>query len=494
MPSIAVVVEIQDEKGDLAVVQQLAGSPLIGKIAVAGTAGPVLTTGEKIECLQASDLRSAGAVQAALRWFENSSASHLLWLLSTRCEFNERGLQRLRQVAQDTNAALVYSDYLDRKADGGVAAHPLVDYQSGSIRDDFDFGHAVLLSRVATEGIAAAMEADRVSGDFGGWYDLRLRASERGSVVHLTEPTYVVSAAMERNEGEAHFKYVDPRNRNYQIEMERVATVYLKRVGAWLPPPAGDPVADDTRFPVEASVVIPVRNRVRTVGDAVKSALTQQADFTFNVIVVDNGSTDGTTELLADLANSETRLVHIVPTRKDLGIGGCWNEAVFSSKSGRYAIQLDSDDLYSGPDVLQRIVNEFRVGQYAMVIGSYTIVNFNLEQIPPGLIDHREWTPENGHNNALRIAGLGAPRAFHVPTLRMLGLPNVSFGEDYAIALRLSRQYRIGRIYDSLYWCRRWEGNSDHALPLETQNRYAAYKDRLRSIEIVARQQQNSPS
>ncbi len=490
MPSIAVVVDIQDESG-LAAAQQLAGSSLVGGVAIAGAFPAAVSSSDKVHQLNVGDLRSREAAVAALRWFEKSSASHLLWLLSTRCEINERGLQRLLQVAQDTDAAIVYSDYHERKADGAVAAHPLIDCQPGSIRDDFDFGHLVLLSRNATKGIADALAAERAASDFGGWYDLRLRVSERGAVVRLPEPTYFVSAAAERSEGEAHFKYVDPRNRNYQIEMEHIATAHLKRVGAWLPPPTGQPVADKLRFPVEASVVIPVRNRVRTVADAVKSALSQQADFPFNVIVIDNASTDGTTQLLAELAAGEARLVHIVPMRKYLGIGGCWNEAVFSEQCGRYAIQLDSDDLYSSPNVLQRIVDEFRASDYAMVIGSYTIVNFNLEQIPPGLIDHREWTPENGHNNALRIAGLGAPRAFHVPTLRTLGLPNVSFGEDYAIALRLSRQYRIGRIYDSLYWCRRWEGNSDHALPLETQNRYALYKDRLRSIEIAARQEQN---
>jgi glycosyltransferase involved in cell wall biosynthesis len=227
---------------------------------------------------------------------------------------------------------------------------------------------------------------------------------------------------------------------------------------------------------------------VKTVGDAVNSALSQETDFPFNVIVVDNHSTDGTTDTLRELARKNHRLVHIVPSRKDLGIGGCWDEAINAPECGRYAVQLDSDDLYSSPDVLTRIIAEFRQGGCAAVIGSYTIVDFNLKQIPPGLIDHREWTAENGHNNALRIHGLGAPRAFHVPTLRKIGFPNVSWGEDYAVAIRLCREYPIGRIFDSLYWCRRWEGNSDHALPLETQNRYSTYKDRLRSIELAARQ------
>lgn len=491
MPSIAVVVDFQAGKEGLTAVHQLACLPSISQIAVAGGFAPATSIIDKVEALQAIGLRSSEAVIAALRWFEHSSASHLLWLLSPGCVFNERGLQRLYQVAQDTSAAFVYSDYFDVKADETLALHPLIDYQPGSIRDDFDFGHAVLLSRAATQGIAATMEAEGESGLFGGWYDLRLRASERGLLVHLLEPTYTVSAIAKLNEGEAHFNYVDPRNRDYQLEMERIATGHLKRITAWLAPPANIPAADNEQFSVEASVVIPVRNRVRTVADAVKSALTQQTSFPFNVIVVDNGSIDGTTQLLSELASTEWQLVHLVPTRNDLGIGGCWNEAVFSALCGRYAVQLDSDDLYSNPNVLQRIVDEFRAGQYAMVIGSYTIVNFDLQQIPPGLIDHREWTPENGHNNALRIAGLGAPRAFHVPTLRTLGLPNVSFGEDYAIALRLSREYRIGRIYDSLYWCRRWEGNSDHALPLDTRNRYAMYKDRLRTNEIAARQQLN---
>jgi hypothetical protein len=397
-------------------------------------------------------------------------------------------LQRLVQTSTDTQAAILYSDYFDQQPDGSVAVHPLVDYQLGSIRDDFDFGHAVLISRAATAGFADSIERDKSSNEHGGWYDLRLRLSERGNVVHLCEPTYLVATAAEQSAEEAHFNYVDPRNRGYQIEMEAIATAHLKRINAWLLPPTTRPVDDNTSFGIECSVVIPVRNRVRTVAEAVTSALTQQADFPFNVIVVDNHSTDGTTETLRALAAKNDRLVHIVPSRRDLGIGGCWNEAIYSPQCGRYAVQLDSDDLYASPDVLLRVIAEFRRGGYAAVIGSYTIVDFNLKQIPPGLIDHREWTPENGHNNALRIGGLGAPRAFHVPTLRTIGFPNVSWGEDYAVALRLSREYPIGRIYDSLYWCRRWEGNSDHALPIEIQNRYANYKDRLRSIEIAARQ------
>jgi hypothetical protein len=470
-----------------AAIERIAANAVVSNVAVAAPADCQLPSG-KFHRLHSESLRSADAVAEAMRWFEATDASHLLWILSPQIELTAAGLARLVHAAADTDAAILYSDYFDEPRDATPQLHPLIDYQSGSVRDDFDFGHLVLLSRAAIEGIAGAIASDAVSGEFGGWYDCRLRASERGPVVHLSEPTYLIPAVDEQSAGEAHFRYVDPRNRDYQLEMERVATAHLKRIGAWLPPPTAPLVDDDASFPVECSVVIPVRNRVRTVADAVGSALSQQVDFPFNVIVVDNHSTDGTSDVLRDLAAKNDRLLHLIPTRNDLGIGGCWNEAIYSSSCGRYAVQLDSDDLYSNPNVLRRIRAEFERGQYAAVIGSYTIVDFDLKQIPPGLIDHREWTPENGHNNALRIAGLGAPRAFHVPTLRTIGFPNVSFGEDYAVALRLTRQYPLGRIYDSLYWCRRWEGNTDHKLPLETPNRYAFYKDRLRSIEIAARQ------
>jgi glycosyltransferase involved in cell wall biosynthesis len=235
--------------------------------------------------------------------------------------------------------------------------------------------------------------------------------------------------------------------------------------------------------------VIPVRNRERTIADAVRSALGQRTGFAFNVLVVDNHSTDRTGALLEELAAQDPRVVRLVPDRTDLGIGGCWNHAVYSPLCGEYAVQLDSDDLYADEGTLERMVGHFQQGPYAMVIGSYTIVSFDLQEIPPGLIDHREWTRENGRNNALRINGLGAPRAFFVPLLRQIGLPNVSYGEDYAAALRISREYEVGRIYDPVYLARRWEGNSDAALPLATANRYDAYKDHVRTVEILARQE-----
>jgi hypothetical protein len=380
-------------------------------------------------------------------------------------------LGRMRQVLADTKAGWVYSDSVNR---------PRIDYQCGSIRDGFDFGPLVAFSA------AAAREASSDGGyRWGGLYDLRLRISEKHPVVRIPEPLYGV----ETPSGASQFDYVDPRNRDYQIEMEAIATAHLKRIGAYLEPrfTPFDPAADRHAFPNEASVVIPVRNRERTIAEAVRSALGQKTDFAFNVLVVDNHSTDRTGEQLRGIR--DPRVAVIVPERRDLGIGGCWNVAVSSPLCGRYAVQLDSDDLYATDDALTRIVDTLRAGPYAMAIGSYSLVDFQLAPIPPGLIDHREWTRENGRNNALRINGLGAPRAFATSVARRFGFPNVSYGEDYAMALRIGRDYDIGRIYDSIYLCRRWEGNTDSALPLETANRYDFYKDWIRTNEIRARQQ-----
>jgi hypothetical protein len=383
-----------------------------------------------------------------------------------------RLFERMTQVLKDTGAGWVYSD---------AASHPRIDYRPGSLRDGFDFGPVVAIS------VPAAREAGFEQGlRWGVLYDLRLRLSERWPVVRIPEPLYVASLAEARPSSEAQFDYVDPKNRDYQLDMERLATEHLRRIGALLPPRFEPVPRADGPFPVEASVVIPVRNRERTILDAVGSALSQQAPFPFNVLVVDNHSTDGTTEMLRGVR--DPRLVHVIPERRDLGIGGCWDEAVFHARCGRYAVQLDSDDLYVDENVLARIVGELESGPYAMVVASYTMVDFALNEIPPGLVDHREWTRENGRNNALRVNGFGAPRAFDTAVLRSVGFPNVSYGEDYAVALRMSRDYEIGRIYESVYLCRRWEGNSDSALPLETQNRYDAYKDWLRTVELAARQ------
>jgi len=420
----------------------------------------------------------------------------LLILPGGRVDFGARAPERLVQVADDTGAALVYSDFRERNG-AEVVDHPLIDYQLGAIRDNFDFGSVVLLAREAV--VKALRDHGGISPDirWGGLYDLRLKLSINSTIFRIPEPLYTRAAADLRASGEKIFDYVDPRKRDYQLEMEKIATEHLERIGARLEPRFADLPESGEEFPVKASVIIPVRNRVKTIADAVRSALSQKTDFPFNVIVVDNHSTDGTTDLLRNLAAENDRLIHIMPARTDYGIGGCWNEAIYSPYCGRYAAQLDSDDVYSSENTLARIVAEFdsvrsENKSYAMVIGSYTIVDFDLNELPPGLIDHREWTRENGRNNALRINGLGAPRAFDVTALRRIGLPNTSYGEDYAVALRVSREYEIGRIYDSLYFARRWSDNSDSALPLATMNRYDTYKDRLRTIEILARQQFNA--
>jgi hypothetical protein len=401
-------------------------------------------------------------------------------------------LDKVLETAEKTKAGITYCDFYDEEHDGNVP-HPLNDYQKGSIRDNFDFGALMLFSLSA---VRAAIEkyGNTPAVRYAGIYDLRLKVSIDHTILHLGEYLYSLSAAEDDSGNEKIFAYVDPKQAEVQKEMETVFTDHLKRIDAYLAP---DTVRDVPRLqtkdsiPVEASVVIPVRNRKDTVADAIKSALSQDTDFSFNVIVVNNYSTDGTTALLSDLAKKHDKLKHLVPFRTDLGIGGCWNEALLSDNCGRYAVQLDSDDLYASSSTLQRIVDMLRQGHYAMMIGSYTIVNFDLEEVPPGLIDHREWTDENGRNNALRINGLGAPRAFHTNIMRDIQFLNVSYGEDYAAGLRICREYRIGRIYESLYLCRRWPGNTDAALSLETKNRNDAFKDRVRTDEIIARQQLN---
>jgi hypothetical protein len=419
-----------------------------------------------------NDASSAGLLELAAK-----AATSILFIGDPRVsvEPGERMFDAMSRVIADTGAGWVYSDSV---------GHPRIDYQRGSIRDNFDFGAVVA---VPVKAVANLTESR-----WGGLYDLRLRISEKYPIVRIPEPLYAAAVSDSRPSGEKQFDYVDPKNREYQLEMESIATGHLQRIGAWLEPRFEPVPAPAERFPVRASIIIPVRNRERTILDAVRSALRQKTDFEFNVIVVDNHSTDGTTEILRGFADSH--LVHIVPGRQDLGIGGCWNAAIYSNHCGRYALQLDSDDLYTNDEVLSRIVAELERGPYAMVVASYTMVDFSLQQIPPGLIDHREWTRENGRNNALRINGLGAPRAFDTPVLRRIGFPNVSYGEDYAVALRISRDYEIGRIYDPVYLCRRWEGNTDSALPLETVNRHDSYKDWLRTIEIQARQRKNGAS
>jgi GT2 family glycosyltransferase len=400
-----------------------------------------------------------------------------------------KALERILGKIESTKAGLAYSDFFD-ESEHGKTLQSLNDYQLGSVRDDFDFGAMILFSVPAVR--KALKKYGVIPGvKFAGLYDLRLKVSIDHSIYHLQEPLYSVMGIDKPSGNEKLFTYVDPRYKAVQKEMETVFTDYLKKIRVYLPPNFKEVEQTSASFPVEASVVIPVRNRKETIAEAVRSALSQETDFPFNVIVVDNHSTDGTTVILSDLVRQYHRLKHIIPKRTDLGIGGCWNEALRHKACGRYAVQLDSDDLYSSHRTLQKMVDMLRQGNYAMVIGSYTLVDSRLEEIPPGLIDHREWTDENGHNNALRINGLGAPRAFHTSLMRKIGFLNVSYGEDYAAALRISRKYRIGRIYESLYLCRRWSGNTDAALSIEEANRNNAFKDKIRTIEIFDRQKMN---
>lgn len=413
----------------------------------------------------------------------------LMVLHDTPIEPGSNTFQRILQVARDTASPLIYSDLVEIRDDRRVSV-PLTDWQPGSLRDDFSLGSLVL---IPTHRFRAAVEEGVVPGlRFAGWYATRLALSSPGRPFRIPEPLYARRAIEHRKTGAQQFDYVDPRNRAVQIEMEQVCTSHLKRLGAFLCPPFRELDLSAGRFPVEATVVIPVRDRVRTVGDAVSSALSQQADFPFNVIVVDNHSTDGTSSRLASMAAEDRRLVHLVPPTRDLGIGGCWNLAIHDPRCGRFAVQLDSDDLYSSEDTLRRIVAVFHRERCAAVIGSYRMVNFDLQDIPPGVIDHREWTDDNGPNNALRINGLGAPRAFFTPVIREIQFPNCSYGEDYAAMLRISREYRIGRIYEPIYLCRRWEGNSDADLDVARHNAFNHYKDTLRTIELQARIQLNA--
>lgn len=419
------------------------------------------------------------------------AVSHKFILIYTKDKPLEMGmfaLDRILSIAEDTKADMLYADhYTSSMGEDGVERrlkHPLIDCQKGALRDDFDFG-SVLVFR--TSSFKRAVRAMAEDYQWGALYDLRLRMKR---IIHINEYLYTEIETDSRKSGEKQFDYVDPKNRAVQIEMEKICTEHLKRIGAYLEPKFKDPDPADFgqhEFPVTATVVIPVFNRVRTVKDAVLSALGQETDFPYNVIVVDNHSSDGTFELLEELAAQDERLIHVVPARHDLGIGGCWNLAVHHEKCGEYAVQLDSDDVYSGPETLQKIVNAFREQKCAMVVGTYQMTDFDMNPIPPGIIDHREWTEENGRNNALRINGLGAPRAFWTPLLRTINLPNTSYGEDYALGLRISREYRIGRIYDVLYCCRRWEGNSDAALDIEKVNANNLYKDRIRTWELEAR-------
>lgn len=421
----------------------------------------------------------------------------LLQLKETPIVMNKGAIERMIRVADDTQCLMLYSDYYEKKQDGTIVKHPTIEYQKGSIRDDFDFGSCVLLR---SDFIKLYILRDPEKYKFASFYDFRLFLSRRGEIFHLNEFLYTEDETDTRKSGEKQFDYVNPANREVQIEMEKVATEHLKKINGTVNTYVyRSPDFQKEQFPVEASVIIPVYNREKTIADAVKSALNQQTNFSYNIIVVDNYSTDKTGKILEDLvanssaaglpnADNQPKLIHLTPEVTGLGIGGCWNEAINSEYCGRFAVQLDSDDLYSSPKTLQKIVDEFYRQKCAMIVGCYRMCNFALETLPPGLIDHAEWTEENGPNNALRINGLGAPRAFYTPIVRKLQFPNTSYGEDYAMGLAISRKYKIGRIYEELYLCRRWEGNSDAALSIEKVNANNIYKDKIRTIELMARQ------
>ena len=403
-------------------------------------------------------------------------------------EFGYMALERMCDYLSAPQCSMVYADHY-KTIKGERTPHPVIDYQLGSVRDDFDFGSLLMFRTDYLKRAINEIEAEK-EYQHSALYALRLALSRYGELTHIREFLYTETEIDLRKSGEKQFDYVDPRNRQVQIEREEVFTRHLKKIGAYLKPSMMTVDLKEGEFSHEASIIIPVRNRARTINDAIRSVLEQETSFPFNLIIIDNHSTDGTSEIIEQYKN-DNRVIHLIPERTDLGIGGCWNLGINHPQCGRFAIQLDSDDLYSSPHTVQTIVDKFYKEQCAMVIGSYRMTDFTLQTLPPGVIDHKEWTDENGHNNALRINGLGAPRAFFTPLLRKIRVPNTSYGEDYALGLAFSRQYRIGRIYDVLYLCRRWEGNSDAALSIEKINQNNNYKDSLRTLEIKLRQAMN---
>lgn len=403
-------------------------------------------------------------------------------------EFGYMALERMCDYLSAPQCSMVYADHY-KTIKGERTPHPVIDYQLGSVRDDFDFGSLLMFRTDYLKRAINEIEAEK-EYQHSALYALRLALLRYGELTHIREFLYTETEIDLRKSGEKQFDYVDPRNRQVQIEREEVFTQHLKKIGAYLKPGMMTVDLKEGEFSHEASIIIPVRNRARTINDAIRSVLEQETSFPFNLIIIDNHSTDGTSEIIEQYKN-DNRVIHLIPERTDLGIGGCWNLGINHPQCGRFAIQLDSDDLYSSPHTVQTIVDKFYKEQCAMVIGSYRMTDFTLQTLPPGVIDHKEWTDENGHNNALRINGLGAPRAFFTPLLRKIRVPNTSYGEDYALGLAFSRQYRIGRIYDVLYLCRRWEGNSDAALSIEKINQNNNYKDSLRTLEIKLRQAMN---
>ena len=461
-------------------VQQISQSPIVKNVYLLVKKGNNI----QIDGCQTLEIDSIQSSETIRKIADNSDAAYsLIYTKDTTLELGQYALERLFHIAESTKAGLVYADYY--QIVNGIRSNlPLIDYQEGSLRDDFNFGSMLFYNSECLKKVVA--ETTEIY-QFAGLYNLRLKVSQQAELVHINEYLYSEVETDTRKSGEKQFDYVDPKNRAVQLEMEAICTDHLKKIGAFLAPEFKKIEFNESNFPVEASVIIPIKNRVKTVEDAIKSVLMQKTSFDFNLIIIDNFSTDGTSELIQKYVRADNRVIHIIPERTDLGIGGCWNAGVDTTLCGKFSVQLDSDDVYQDENTLQTIVNAFYEQNCAMVIGSYTMTNFNMETIAPGLIDHKEWTLENGRNNALRINGLGAPRAFYTPLLREIKVPNTSYGEDYALGLRISREYRIGRVYESLYLCRRWDENSDASLDVAKMNGYNLYKDKIRTIELKAR-------
>ena len=429
--------------------------------------------------LEIDSLRSTETIKKIAE--KATSAYTMIYTKDASLKLGYFALDRMLKIAQDSQAGLVYADHYI-VVDGQRKNVPVIAYQKGSLRDDFNFGSVLVYQSAALKKAASEM---KTSFQFAGLYDLRLKVSQKHDLVHINEYLYTEIENDNRKSGEKIFDYVDPSNRGVQIEMENACTEHLKAVNGFLKPEFKKVDFSAANFEYEASVIIPVRDRIRTIADAIQSVLKQKTTFKFNLIIVDNYSTDGTTAKIKEF--QDDRIIHVIPDNKELGIGGCWNAGVFHEKCGKFAVQLDSDDVYADENTLQKVVDAFYAQNCAMVVGTYKLTDFDMNTIPPGVIEHKEWTPENGRNNALRINGLGAPRAFYTPVLRDIKVPNTSYGEDYALGLNISRTYQIGRIYDVLYLCRRWDDNSDASLDIVKMNAHNTYKDRIRTWELEAR-------
>lgn len=462
-----------------ATVEGLKQSNLVSKIFLLAT-DPAAKAIEGCELITVDSLNSSATMKKIAAAADSDYI--LLYTKYNNLVMGYFALDRFVRLAEDSKAGMLYADSYT-VVEGKKANSPVIDYQFGSLRDDFNFGSVLFFNtadfKKAADGIDTEYNA-------AGLYDLRLRISRIAPIVHINEYLYSDVTVDNRKSGEKIFDYVDPKNRGVQIEMEKACTAHLKEIGGYLEPKFTEIDFNKGDFEYEASVIIPVRNRIRTIRDAIKSVLSQKTDFPFNLIVIDNHSTDGTTEAIDEFKN-DPRLVHIVPERDDLGIGGCWNAGVQHPKCGKFAVQLDSDDVYADENTLAKMVKAFYDQKCAMVVGTYELTDIDKNPIPPGVIDHKEWTPENGRNNALRINGLGAPRAFYTPMLREIHVPNTSYGEDYALGLAFSRHHQIGRVYDVVYLCRRWEDNSDASLDVVKMNNNNLYKDRIRTWELQAR-------